>query len=303
MRHYKPKLFIIATLPRVLLLAFPRCISGSVAIINHFVPARFIKASRWYSRTTRTRKQLSQQEQDGGCSYQSHQRCGDIYDTNPAIFRPRPWPRRCRLEWRHRSSSCHTRTPPRMLQQCNRRCDGEILEVRSKSIPMPPTSVRSLTKWITTSRRTIAAPTNHEMDDDTEKTSPKTGRDDMIPEGISRPMQPLCRGAERKGEGQLDRKCYTAASVRSRSASRHAAAGNRCDTHERGTAVGTCASEARPSRVVCAWPAPPGRFGVVVVTAVVGVADLPPIDPAAISISRAWDLSPYAYQWVRTVAY
>ena len=95
-RHYKPKLFIIATLPRVLLLAFPRCISGtcSVTIINHFVPAWFIKASRWYSRTTTpTRKQLSQQEQDGGYSYQSHQRCGDIDDTNPAIFRPRPWPR------------------------------------------------------------------------------------------------------------------------------------------------------------------------------------------------------------------
>ena len=87
-----------------------------------------------------------------------------------------------------------------------------------------------------------------------------------------------CVGAERKGEGQLDRKCYTAISVRSRSASRHAAAGNRCDTHERGTAVGTCASEARPSRVVCAWPAPPGRFGVVAVTAVVGIAYLPPID-------------------------
>ena len=174
MRHYKPKLFIIATLPWYFLLAFPRCISGSVTIINHFVPARFIKASRWYSRTTRTRKQLSQQEQDGGYSYQSHQRCGDIDDTNPAIFRPRPWPRRRRLEWRHRSSSCHTRTPPRMLQQCNRRCDGEILEVRSKSIPMPPTSVRSLlTKWTTTPRRTIAAPTNHEMDDDTEKTIAK----------------------------------------------------------------------------------------------------------------------------------
>ena len=93
-RHYKPKLFIIATLPRVLLLAFPRCISGSVTIINHFVPAWFIKASRWYSRTTTpTRKQLSQQEQDGRYSYQSHQRCGDIDDTNPAIFRPRPWPR------------------------------------------------------------------------------------------------------------------------------------------------------------------------------------------------------------------
>ena len=110
------------------------------------------------------------------------------------------------------------------------------------------------------------------------RPSPKTGRDDMVPEGTSRPMQSLCRGAERKGEGQLDRKCYTAISVRSRSASRHAAAGNRCDTHERGTAVGTCASEARPSRVVCAWPAPPGRFGVVAVTAVVGIAYLPPID-------------------------
>ena len=60
-------------------------------------------------------------------------------------------------------------------------------------------------------------------------------------------------------------------------ASRHAAAGDRRDTHERGAAVGTCASEARPSRVVCAWPAP-GRFGVVAVTAVVGTAYLPPID-------------------------
>ena len=61
-------------------------------------------------------------------------------------------------------------------------------------------------------------------------------------------------------------------------ASRRAAAGDRRDTHKRGTAVGTCASEARPSRVVCAWPAPPGRFGVVAATAVVGVAYLPPID-------------------------
>ena len=62
--------------------------------------------------------------------------------------------------------------------------------------------------------------------------------------------------------------------------SRHATTGDRRDTHESGTctAVGTCASEAHPSRVVCAWPAPPGRFGVVVVTAVVRVADLPPID-------------------------
>ena len=48
--------------------------------------------------------------------------------------------------------------------------------------------------------------------------------------------------------------------------------------HERGAAVKTCASEARPPRVVCAWPAPPGRFGVVAVTAVVGVSYVPPID-------------------------
>ena len=59
-------------------------------------------------------------------------------------------------------------------------------------------------------------------------------------------------------------------------ASRHAAAGDRRDTHARGAAVGTCASEARPSRVVCAWPAPPGRFEVVAVTVVVGVSYVQP---------------------------
>ena len=61
-------------------------------------------------------------------------------------------------------------------------------------------------------------------------------------------------------------------------ASRHAAAGDRRDTHERGTAVGTCASEARPSRIVCAWPAPLDHLGVVAATAVVGAAYLPSID-------------------------
>ena len=67
-------------------------------------------------------------------------------------------------------------------------------------------------------------------------------------------------------------------------ASRHAAAGDRRDTHERGTAVGTCASEVRPSRVVCAWSAPPGRFGVVAVTTAVGVTYLPLIDSPAVDL-------------------
>jgi len=61
-------------------------------------------------------------------------------------------------------------------------------------------------------------------------------------------------------------------------ASLQAAAGDRRDTHERGTAVKTCACRARPSRLVCAWPAPLDRFGVVAVTAVVGVTYLPSID-------------------------
>ena len=61
-------------------------------------------------------------------------------------------------------------------------------------------------------------------------------------------------------------------------ASLQAAAGDRRDTHESGTAIKTCACEARPSRLVCAWPAPPGHFGVAAVIAAVGVACLPPID-------------------------
>ena len=104
--------------------------------------------------------------------YQSHRRCGDIDDTNPAnCTRPlAAAPRRRRLELRHRSSCCQTNSASNAA--CNDATggvDGESLEVEIN--PDHATDIRETTTHeMKTPRRTIAAPTNHEMDDDTEKT-------------------------------------------------------------------------------------------------------------------------------------
>ena len=79
-------------------------------------------------------------------------------------------PRRRRLELRHRSSCCQTNSASNAA--CNDATggvDGESLEVEIN--PDHATDIRETTTHeMKTPRRTIAAPTNHEMDDETEKT-------------------------------------------------------------------------------------------------------------------------------------
>ena len=115
------------------------------------------------------------------------------------------------------------------------------------------------------------------------RPSPKTGRDEMVPEDPGQCSQCVVELNEKERANPIASTTSTRRHLSVR-ASRHAAAGDRRDTHECGTAVGTCASEACPSRVVCAWPAPPGRFGVVAVTAPVGFTYLSPIDSPAVDL-------------------
>ena len=94
--------------------------------------------------------------------YQSHRRCGDIDDTNPAnCTRPRPWPRRRRLEWRYRSSCCQTNQTNSASNAADATggVDGEILEVEINADHA--TDIRETTTHeMKTPRRTIAAQTN-----------------------------------------------------------------------------------------------------------------------------------------------
>ena len=108
--------------------------------------------------------------------------------------------------------------PPRMLQRCTDRVDGEILEVEINPDHAADICETTNHEMDDNTEKDHRRADQHEMDDDTEKDHRRrlTGRDEMVPEGISRPIQPLCRGAERRGEGQPDCKYYAAISVRSR---------------------------------------------------------------------------------------